>query len=163
MEFKQMLCSLDILVPDEVMLCVTWHNKVITGCYHVSVGIWEEITFTLLTWQVCWLCWTREGNWDDICGRTKFVSWFKYKLIRNILFPGSWEGLTILKNKASSSEDQASWSWFCAWDPNVEAEMCLPKGGKIELFEEFPRCEGTIKEVIVPDGCCKARKLTGKI
>ena len=36
-----------------------------------------------------------------------------------------------------------------------ESEMCLPKGGKIELFEEFPRCEKQSKKLLFLMGAIK--------
>ena len=59
------------------------------------------------------------------------------------------------RQNVRDTNDQASWSWFCAWDPNVEAEMCLPKGGKIDLFEEFPRCEEQSKRLLCLMGAVK--------
>ena len=41
----------------------------------------------------------------------------------------------------------------------LKPKCACQKAGKFS----FLKMRGTIKEVVVSDGCCKARKLTGKI
>ena len=55
--------------------------------------------------------------------------------------------------------DQASWSWFCAWDPNVEAKMCLPKRGKFELLEVWIQHKLNLGESLTKFGKFNSRHI----